>query len=207
MWTAPWPSAESPFPSPKKTASTASSSASMVISDGATARVGGAFGDLGAFGRQRLRLGARAVVDDDAMSRLDKVQRYRLTHLAKTDKTDVHRCSPCLEAARAAGAAAERRLYRPRDSAQKRADAQPGAPTSISTAGFVARRHICRCCRKSSLWMTQPPRYPAAAAPGAGSAPMLMMTGAPSPTMIGPEAPPKRGRRPSPSPPKPPMRS
>jgi hypothetical protein len=24
------------------------------------------------------------------MSRLDEVQRYRLTHLAKTDKTDIH---------------------------------------------------------------------------------------------------------------------
>ena len=58
---------------------------------GATARVGRAFGDLGALGRERLRLGARAVVDGDAMSRLDKVQRDRPAHLAKADKTDVHR--------------------------------------------------------------------------------------------------------------------
>ena len=41
--------------------------------------------------------------------------------------------------------------------------------------------------------MTQAPPYPAAAAPGAGSAPTLMMTGAPSPTMIGAGGPSRSG--------------
>ena len=64
---------------------------------GAAARVRNAFSDLGALGRQRLRLGAGAVVHKDAMSRLDEVQRDRRTHLAKTDKTDVHRALPGLK--------------------------------------------------------------------------------------------------------------
>ena len=60
----------------------------------AAACVGQVFGDFSALGGQRLRLGARAVKDNDAMSRLDEVQRYRLTHLAKTDKTNVHCALP-----------------------------------------------------------------------------------------------------------------
>ena len=57
---------------------------------GAAAGVRNTFSDLGALGGQRLRLGARAVVDGDTMSRLDEVQCDRRTHLAKTNKADVH---------------------------------------------------------------------------------------------------------------------
>ena len=156
IWTAPWPSAESPFPSPKKTASTAVIVGEHGDQHGAAACVGQAFGDLGAFGRQRLRLGARAVVDGDAMSRLDEVPRHRLTHLAKTDKTDVHLLSCCSRAEGRTRSAGDRAANLPPIAIQRKTAARTSgsiaAPSridsSVSTAGFVARRHICRCCRK-----------------------------------------------------------
>ena len=62
--------------------------------DGAAGGVGHAAGDFGAFGRERLRLGAGAVIDGDAVSRLDEVERHRPAHLAKPDKSDVHAALP-----------------------------------------------------------------------------------------------------------------
>src|SRR5260370_330790 len=57
----------------------------------AAAGIGNPVGDLRALACQRFRLGARAIIDGDAMAGLYEVARHWRTHVAKPNETDVHR--------------------------------------------------------------------------------------------------------------------
>ena len=59
--------------------------------DFAAARIGDALGDLRALGGQRLGLAAGAIVEDDAMTGLQQIERHWGAHVAKTDKAYIHR--------------------------------------------------------------------------------------------------------------------
>ncbi len=68
--------------------------------DLAAACIGDLLGDLRALRGQCLRLAACAIVDDDAMTGLQQIERYRSAHMAKSDKAYFHEATSLTPATR-----------------------------------------------------------------------------------------------------------